>query len=84
MWAVFFKKILAFPKLFWLSRVALLLGMAIFAVVGVVLLDLKGYENDSPYAAFYAYESGARTEQAGNQLGITAISVLELIEEIAR
>lgn len=78
LWAVIGRRYIRFERSHILTKVVLLLGMIIFAVVGVVLLDVKGYENYSPYTAFYQYESGETTEQAGNQLGMTALIVLEL------
>lgn len=80
LWAVIGRRFIQFQQSHWLTKLVFLIGTVVFAVIGIIMLDLKGYEDYSPYAAFYNYESGIRTEQTGNQLGMTALTGLEILE----
>ncbi|MBR1568622.1 MAG: hypothetical protein IJ648_06615, partial [Lachnospiraceae bacterium] len=83
-WAVIGRKWITFSKLHVLTQIVVALGMVIFAVLGIVMLDTKGYEDAAPYSAFYSYDSETRSEQAGNQLGMTALTVLEWMDGIRK
>lgn len=83
-WAVIGRKWITFSKLHVLTQIVVALGMVIFAVLGIVMLDTKGYEDAAPYTAFYSYDSESRSEQAGNQLGMTALTVLEWMDGIRK
>ncbi len=79
-WAVLGRRFFSFQQSSWLTRLVFMIGAVLFVVIGILMLDLKGHEDYTPYAAFYSYESGVTTEQAGNQLGMTAIAFLELLQ----
>lgn len=83
-WAVVGRKWITFSKIHVLTQIVIALGMIIFAVLGIVMLDTKGYEDAAPYTAFYSYDSESRSEQAGNQLGMMGLTALELIDGIRK
>ena len=83
-WAVVGRKWITFSKIHVLTQIVIALGMIIFAVLGIVMLDTKGYEDAAPYTAFYSYDSESRSEQAGDQLGMTGLTVLELMDGIRK
>jgi hypothetical protein len=78
-WAVLGRKKLEFSRTHWLTKLVLVIGMVVFAVIGVMLLDVQGYEEYTPYAAFYHYDTEEKAEQAGNQLGMIGLTALEVM-----
>ena len=75
-------KRLSFYKGNWRSRLILLFAGMICLILMVLTLDIHGYKKDSPYVCFYQFESGNNLEPAGEQLGITVMTGLEIYEAV--
>ncbi len=80
LWAVLGRKVIQFEKGTWLNRVILLFVGIIAITVGILLLDIHGYEIGSPYVCFYHFDSLGNLEATGKQLGMFMTVVLELLE----
>lgn len=80
LWAVAGRKWVRFEQSRWWSRLLMTAAGIIVVTIGILCLDLHGYEADSPYVCFYHFDSEAQLEETGRQLGITASAGLELLE----
>lgn len=84
LWAAAGRKWIRFEQSRGWSRLLLTTAGILVVVIGILCLDLHGYELDSPYVCFYHFDSETQMEETGRQLGITAMTGLELLEQIAR
>ncbi|MCM1495075.1 MAG: hypothetical protein NC089_04685 [Bacteroides sp.] len=84
LWAAAGRKWIRFEQSRWWSRLLVTAAGILVVVIGILCLDLHGYEPDSPYVCFYHFDSETQMEETGRQLGITAMTGLELMEQIAR
>lgn len=80
LWAVVGRKWIRFEQSRWWNRLLVMAAGIIVVIVGILCLDLHGYEAGSPYVCFYHFDSGTQLEETGRQLGITAVTGLELLE----
>lgn len=64
----------------WLKRLLIFVFGCILTVVSILCLDLHGYEENAPYVCAYRFDSDILLEPAGEQLGMTAMTILELLE----
>lgn len=80
LWAVLGRKVIQFEKGTWLNRIILLFAGLIAVILGVLLLDIPGYELGSPYVCFYHFDSLGNLEATGKQLGMFMMKILELLE----
>lgn len=80
LWAVVGRKWIRFEQSRWWNRLLVTAAGIIVVIVGILCLDLHGYEAGSPYVCFYHFDSETQLEETGRQLGVTAVTGLELLE----
>ena len=80
LWAVVGRKWIRFEQSRWWIRLLVTAAGIIVVIVGILCLDLHGYEAGSPYVCFYHFDSETQLEETGRQLGVTAVTGLELLE----
>ena len=80
LWAVVGRKWICFEQSCWWNRLLVTAAGIIVVIVGILCLDLHGYEAGSPYVCFYHFDSETQLEETGRQLGVTAVTGLELLE----
>lgn len=79
LWAVVGRKRIRFERSNWRNRFLAAIAGIMMIAVSILCLDLHGYEADAPYVCFYHFDSETRLEPAEKQLGITAVTGLELL-----
>ncbi len=80
LWAVLGRKVICFEKGNWLNRMIITFAGGICIILGILLLDIHGYEIGSPYVCFYHFDSLSNLEESGQQLGMLGTLVLEWME----
>lgn len=81
LWVAVLRNRVSFEPERWYQRSILLFSSVILFVVGILTLDIYGYAEDAPYVSFYHFDSQTNLEEAGRDLGLTATTVLELLEQ---
>ncbi len=80
LWIAVLRNKISFEPERWYQRLILVFSAVMLGVLGVLTLDIHGYEKQAPYVTFYHFDSQTRLEAAGKDLGLTATTVLELVE----
>ena len=80
LWIAVLRNKISFEPESWYQRLILVFSAVMLGVLGVLTLDIHGYEEQAPYVTFYHFDSQTRLEAAGKDLGLTATTVLELLE----
>lgn len=80
LWIAVLRNKISFEPERWYQRLILVFSAVMLGVLGVLTLDIHGYEEQAPYVTFYHFDSQTRLEAAGKDLGLTATTVLELVE----
>lgn len=80
LWAFVGRDWIHFERSTWLKRLFSLVLGCILVVVSILCLDLHGYEANSPYVCMYRFDSDTLLEPTGEQLGMTALTTLEILE----
>lgn len=80
LWIAVLRNKISFEPESWYQRLILVFSAVMLGVLGVLTLDIHGYEEQAPYVTFYHFDSQTRLEAAGKDLGLTATTVLELVE----
>lgn len=80
LWIAVLRNKIIFEPESWYQRLILVFSAVMLGVLGVLTLDIHGYEEQAPYITFYHFDSQTRLEAAGKDLGLTATTVLELLE----
>ena len=80
LWIAVLRNKISFEPESWYQRLILVFSAVMLGVLGVLTLDIHGYEEQAPYVTFYHFDSQTRLEEAGKDLGLTATTVLELLE----
>lgn len=80
LWAVLGRKVICFEKGNWLNRMIITFAGGICIILGILLLDIHGYEIGSPYVCFYHFDSLSNLGESGQQLGMLGTLVLEWME----
>jgi len=80
LWIAVLRNKISFEPERWYQRLILVFSAVMLGVLGVLTLDIHGYEEQAPYVTFYHFDSQTRLEAAGKDLGLTATTVLELLE----
>lgn len=80
LWVFVGREWIRFGQSTWLKRLLIFVFGCILTVVSILCLDLHGYEENSPYVCAYRFDSDTLLEPAGEQLGMTAMTILELLE----
>ncbi len=80
LWIAVLRNKISFEPESWYQRLILVFSAVMLGVLGVLTLDMHGYEEQAPYVTFYHFDSQTRLEAAGKDLGLTATTVLELVE----
>ena len=80
LWTFVGREWIRFERSIWFKRLPVVCLGCILAVVNILCLDLHGYEAGSPYVCVYHFDSDTLFESAGEQLGMTAMTILELLE----
>lgn len=80
LWIAVLRNKISFEPENWYQRLILVFSAVMLGVLGVLTLDIHGYEEQAPYVTFYHFDSQTRLEEAGKDLGLTATTVLELLE----
>lgn len=80
LWISVLRNKISFEPERWYQRLILVFSSVMLGVLGVLTLDIHGYEEQAPYVTFYHFDSQTRLEAAGKDLGLTATTVLELLE----
>lgn len=84
LWAVPGRNWIRFEQSRWWNRLLVMAAGIIVVIVGILCLDIHGYEAGSPYVCFYHFDSETQLEETGRQLGVTAVTGLELLEQFQR
>lgn len=80
LWIAVLRNKISFEPESWYQRLILVFSAVMLGILGVLTLDIHGYEEQAPYVTFYHFDSQTRLEAAGKDLGLTATTVLELVE----
>lgn len=80
LWAVLGRKVICFERGNWLNRLIIAFAGIICVILGVLMLNIHGYEIGSPYVCFYHFDSLGNLEASGQQLGMLGTLVLECVE----
>lgn len=78
-WAVAWRHMIRIEHGGWLYRVLIGLGAVLTVAIGIVCLDIHGYDQDSPYVCFYHFQQDENLEATGKQLGVTAMTLLDCL-----
>lgn len=81
LWVAVLRNWVSFESERWYQRLIILFSSVILVVVSILTLDIHGYTEGTPYVIFYHFDSQTNLEEAGRDLGLTATTVLELLEQ---
>lgn len=80
LWVFVGREWIRFERSTWFNRLLAVSLGCILVVISILCLDLHGYDAASPYVCAYRFDSDTLLEPAGEQLGMAAMTVLELLE----